>query len=314
MIEQLPQGGQHEQMIPRQRHNEEQIREGIEQARTEERVIDHRTARLIAEQLYGPDSPLQRLAATGEVCLDQDDVSSEGSFCVLTELASLTGAVPDKHAWLEALAGYALTREESPQPVRGWRAQTDDPVSPERTDCTPQIFVASSADMHAGQHVGLWIDADQEPEALEAEIRLMLDQSRHPEASAWEIFDFTGFASTNAFGLVDGHEHSTLERISRVAQGVAEHGPAFAAYVGFAGTDRESCEQFERRYYGRWNSLADYARHVADELEWYSYLALVPGWMRDYVTLDYDKLAAHLTQDLTIVDGSDGRIYIFMNC
>jgi hypothetical protein len=289
---------------------EAEISRGISDAEREQRIIDHRIARLIAEQLHGPDTPLHALALTGEVrpdTQDQDDAIQQDG--VLGEVVGLVAVFPDKQAWLETMAQYVLARDDDPGPVRGWRRLTSDPEQEAQATGSPKIYVI---DQLAGHSSGVWIEADQDPQDLQAAIDAFAEQSVAPETVAWEIFDYTGFGDLAVFRLIaDRGLDATLEAISRVALGVAEHGQPFAAYVKTFGVGQEECDQFERRFLGRWPSLRAYAEHIADDLDWQSDLDALPKPVRDYAALNLEKLTTHVGEHVLVAGSPDGGVYLF---
>ncbi len=302
-----------EQDAERQRHLEAEISRGIEDAEREQRVIDHRTARRIAEQVHGPDSPLHIFAHTGEVRPNPDDEdNADQQDGVLTELVGLVPTFPDKQAWLEAAAQYALSREDNPGPVRGWQQLTADPELEASAESTPKIYVISVIDQQELRQLGAWIGADQDPEDLQATIDSLADRSVEPGTVVWDIFDHQGFGGVDVFGLIDdGDPEARLATISRVALGIAEHSQPFASYVSTFGADQEECAQFERRYLGRWPSLRAYVEHIADDLGWQADLDALPEPLRDYAVLNYEKLEQHISEHVTLLGSPDGGVYVF---
>jgi antirestriction protein len=176
--------------------------------------------------------------------------------------------------------------------------------SPERRRLSPRIYVASLADYNAGELLGAWIDAAQEPEALHADIDAMLAQSDEEVAEDWAIHDYEGFGP---FRL---HEYETMEVVSAVAKGIAEHGTAFAAYVDWAGTSEEALRAFGDCYLGQWPSLDDYARELADDFGWEEALRKLPEDMQHYVAIDYEGVARLAETMMNIVEYDDA-IYVF---
>jgi len=169
---------------------------------------------------------------------------------------------------------------------------------------TPRIYVASLSDYNAGRLLGEWIDAAQDPEELHAAVQVMLAQSREEVAEEWAIHDYEGFG-----GFTVG-EYESMETVSVVALGIAEHGPAFAAYVSWAGTGEDALSGFEDCYLGHWGNLNAYARDVVDDFGWNVALAELPEDMRPHVDFDYDGFARFLETSMNIVE-SGGGIYVF---
>src|SRR5439155_5846786 len=81
-----------------------------------------------------------------------------------------------------------------------------------------RIYVASLADYNAGRLHGAWINAVQEPERIQAEIATMLERSHEPLAEEWAIHDYEGFTGIRL------SEYESIERISQIANGIAEYG------------------------------------------------------------------------------------------
>jgi antirestriction protein len=122
------------------------------------------------------------------------------------------------------------------------------------TNTTPRIYVASLADYNAGRLLGLWIDADQEAEAIDEEIRAMLATSPEFIAEEWAIHDHEGFGSWSP------REFESIETVATVARLIGEHGKVFAELLNHFGGDlKEAKSYMEDGYRGEYESLADYA-------------------------------------------------------
>jgi antirestriction protein len=173
----------------------------------------------------------------------------------------------------------------------------------------PRIYVASLSDYNNGWLHGEWIDADQAPGALLEAISEMLARSRTPGAEEWAVHDYEGF------GQVALSEYESIETISRLAQGIAEHGEAFAAWASVAGTAEEELERFEDSYLGEWESLADYAESFIDDLGLDQQLErVVPASLAPYVSVDYEALGRDLELggDIISVDKREGSgVFLF---
>jgi antirestriction protein len=168
----------------------------------------------------------------------------------------------------------------------------------------PRIYVASLADYNQGELRGAWLDADQDPDELRAEIAAMLARSPEPVAEDWAIHDYEGF------GNFQISEYESLAVVSAVALGIAECGPAFAAYAAAFGTDEQTLRAFDDIYLGRWPSLDAYAHHMADEFGWEAALRQLPADMQPFVQLDYQQVANFIDSAMTVVEGG-GEIYVF---
>ena len=167
-----------------------------------------------------------------------------------------------------------------------------------------RIYVASLSDYNDGRLHGRWIDADQEPEAIAASIDDMLHDSPLAGAEEWAIHDYEGF------GVFQLSEYEDLSTVSRIANGIGEHGPAFAHWANVVGTeDDEALDDFGDHYLGAWESLEDYARDLLEDLGVDSE-QIGPAWLRPYVRIDYEQLAADLSTDLEIAEDASG-VHLF---
>jgi len=171
----------------------------------------------------------------------------------------------------------------------------------------PWIYVASLSDYNAGILHGSWIDADQEPEELQAEVNEMLARSPSGHAEEFAVHDF------ELFGDYHVDEYDSLNWISTIASGITEHGPAFAAWAARCDRDGESLERFEDAYRGDWPSIEEYAESLLDDLGCLHELDdAVPEVLRAYVDVDIAGFARDLELggDITSVDHASG-VWIF---
>ena len=97
---------------PQRPSDEDLIRRGIDQARVQERPIDHAKARVIAAKLHGGQtSALCALATSGAIV--------EGLEYELTALWFSPDVGPAIEPWVEALTDYIAARQDR-QPVARW--------------------------------------------------------------------------------------------------------------------------------------------------------------------------------------------------
>ena len=175
----------------------------------------------------------------------------------------------------------------------------------ERLDDGPRIYVASLADYNADYLHGRRIEAAQEPDALHESVQQMLVSSRMPLAEEWAIHDFEGFGE---FRL---HEYESMETVSRLALGIAEHGQAFVALASLVGTEASELERFEDCFLGQFESMEDFARGLAEDLGWEEELDRLADSFRSYVSIDYDMLGRDLETELSTAEAEDGGVYVF---
>lgn len=172
----------------------------------------------------------------------------------------------------------------------------------------PRVY---AADLSSEQHDipgGQWIDADQDADDLSAEIAAALHRSPVTDAEAWAVQATDGFAGLDLYGLSD------TALISQLAQGVTDHGAAYAVYVAMTGTeDRDLLDRFEDFYVGTYDSPEAWAREVGEDLEWDTHLdRVVDPQLRPYLKIDYAQFARDARAGWDVMRGIDGKTHIFM--
>ncbi len=189
----------------------------------------------------------------------------------------------------------------------------DNPENEPEPRYQPRIYVICLASHDRGIRHGMWIDANQEAEDLEADIAAMLDSSpvasNLPWHKAWTI------EATDQFGGLHMYGHTEAHRISQLAKGVAAFGPAYAAYVEIVGTrDTDMLDRFEDFYIGSYASPEAWAKESAEDLAWPSQLDdLIPDpLLRRFVIIDYGKMAEESAESWDLVEGSDGKTHVFL--
>ena len=113
-------------------------------------------------------------------------------------------------------------------------------------------------------------------------------------------------------------EWSSMETVSLVAQGIAEHGPAYAAWVEYVGDmagELLDDERFQDAYLGTWDSLGEYVQDVLSETGFYEQLdealKIIPEELRRHVQVDVDGIAEEWEQGLHVTEATGGRVYVF---
>jgi antirestriction protein len=168
---------------------------------------------------------------------------------------------------------------------------------------TPRIYVACLAAYNNGILHGEWIDADQSADEIHEAVRRMLVASPQPGAEEWAIHDFEGF------GELRLGEYESLERIADIAVGIAEHGPAFTAWLSYD-SDRDPVDMsaFEDAYRGEWDSLRAYAEDYAESTGMYDAAEKLGS---PYVVVDIDMLTRDLDIELYTVESGHHSVYVF---
>jgi len=187
----------------------------------------------------------------------------------------------------------------------------DDQTNPEEErKAQPRIYVASLADYNEGRLYGAWIDAAQDEEELERCVKEMLARSPSPGAEEWAIHDYEGF------GLLRLDEFESLAAVAKVASGIAEHGPAFAAWAAHVGADSEAIDEFEDACMGEWESAVAFAEEMLDDMGHIEEIMRgVPAHLAAYVQIDYEGFVRDLVRngELATLEKPDGGIYVFRN-
>ena len=105
----------------------------------------------------------------------------------------------------------------------------------------------------------------------------------HPAAEEWAIHDYEGF------GALRLDEFESLAAVAKIARGIAEHGPAFAAWAAHVGTDSEALDDFEEAYMGEWESEAAFAEEMLNDMgQLEEIMRAVPEHLAPYVQIDYE--------------------------
>lgn len=168
----------------------------------------------------------------------------------------------------------------------------------------PRIYVASLSDYTAGRLLGRWIDADQPAEAIHAEIRAMLAESKEPPAEEWAIHDH------EHFGGYEPREYESIDTLAEVARLIGEHGGVFGGLVNYFGGDVDEARRYmEDGYRGGWKSLTDYVEEFIDDV-YGGEMKNLPDIVRFHI--DYEGIAHdfELSGDIFTIE-SRGLLHVF---
>lgn len=165
---------------------------------------------------------------------------------------------------------------------------------------TPRIYVACLAAYNNGHLHGAWIDADQDEEAIFAEIHTMLLRSPVPDAEEYAIHDYEGF------GGVELREYSAINTVVRVAAFLAEHGTLGGAVLAyFSGDLDEASRALTHGYMGQFESLADYVQELTEET------TSIPEPLRYYI--DWAAMArdVEMNGDVFTIETAHDAVHVF---
>ncbi len=174
----------------------------------------------------------------------------------------------------------------------------------------PRIYVTSLSDYNAGRLHGSWIDASLDAEDIQAAINRILVTSPEAHAEEWAIHDYEGF------GMARLDEYESLETIVRLAHGIEQHGPAFAAWASTVDVhDADALNGFEDAFLGTWDSLKDYAEELLDDLGLNAELEeAIPELLQGYISIDVEGFARDMELGgmITAIENPEGSgVWIF---
>ena len=140
-----------------------------------------------------------------------------------------------------------------------------------------RVYVACLAAYNNGRLHGSWIEADQDVDAIRAEINKMLAASPMPMAEEWAIHDYEGLDGTQI------EEFASVECIASLAAFAAEHGELGGELLQhFDGNIDDATAAFEH-YAGEHKSLADFAQDLTEQT------SEIPQNLENYI--NYEAIA-----------------------
>lgn len=191
----------------------------------------------------------------------------------------------------------------------------EQPDSPEEVEpqLHPRIWVGSLLDYNAGILHGDWIDATQADDAIREQVTSILAASpttaeTGEPAEEWGIFDH------DDFGGYQVQEYDWLEDVARIARGIRDYGPAFAAWADLHDGNQDMLNQFEEAYLGEYDSPEAWAETVMEDLGIQERLEQeLHGDIARYVRIDTGAWVqdAWLSGYIAIVHKPGGGVWIF---
>lgn len=149
------------------------------------------------------------------------------------------------------------------------------------SELKPSIYVACLAAYNNGYLHGKWLDANQDADALYAEIKNILSSSPIADSEKFAIHDYEDF------GEISIDEYTSIETVSSLATFVVEHGELGAAVLAHADGDiDEASRLLDGCYHGEYESEEDFAISFAENT------MTIPDYLSYYI--DYEKMARDL--------------------
>ena len=170
----------------------------------------------------------------------------------------------------------------------------------DQTTDTPRIYAACLAAYNNGHLHGRWIDAAQDPDAIQAEISAMLSASPIPDAEEWAIHDYEGYEGARL------EEYSGIETAHALALFIVEHGELGAKLLAHFGGDLDEAEAAFENHAGQHADLAAFAEYLTEETG-----PPIPDSITPYV--DYRAMGRDLELggDIFTVELGFGELHVF---
>ncbi|MFF0493957.1 antirestriction protein ArdA [Nocardia sp. NPDC004068] len=179
----------------------------------------------------------------------------------------------------------------------------------------PRIYVTAGLPLRAELTKGTWLAMARDPGVVRAELFAVLGEPLDHGIDRFYIWDDQDFGdfdvTTGAIGLEDVH---SLELLSQVARGIAQHGPAFAAWASRYEDEPAQFDRFAAAYKGRYENIADYARQMVTPLNLEDRLSgALPSGLDEFVRIDYEAMGRQMAHDtdLVIIPAADGGVWVF---
>ena len=176
-------------------------------------------------------------------------------------------------------------------------------TTPPTTAMTPRVWIGCLSCYNEGRLIGEWFDA-----ATANEVTLADVHGAHSRAVSlrW-VFDHENIPVRGELDPLAAAEWG------RVYTEVGpEHWPALCAwvesgdYVAEGTGDLPSISDFEERYQGHWDTFAEYAENLADDID---LLADVPEEIARY--FDWQAWSRDLAFDYSTYDDPEGGVFVF---
>lgn len=141
---------------------------------------------------------------------------------------------------------------------------------------TPQIYVACLASYNNGILYGEWLDATQDSDTIQAQIKQLLAKSPMPNAEEFAIHSHSGF------GSIGVEEYESIQEIQEKALFILEHGELGAEVLNcYRDEGLEYATKILEKYYiGEYENELDYATKLFNEIY------LIPKHVQFYI--DYE--------------------------
>ena len=178
-------------------------------------------------------------------------------------------------------------------------------ITPPATDTTPRAWIGCLACYNAGRLIGDWFDAATADEVTTYDVHGAHSRAdSHDELWCFdhenipvrgELAPLTAAVWGKCLAEVDDHLRPAL--CAWVESG---------DYIAEGNTDLPSISDFEERYQGHWDTFAEYAEQLADDI---GLLDGVPEEIARY--FDWSAWTRDLAMDYSVYDDPEGGVFVF---
>ena len=162
------------------------------------------------------------------------------------------------------------------------------------------IYVADLAAYNNGKLYGVWIDATQDLDDIQAQINQMLAESPEGFAEEYAIHDYEGFGGYSV------GEYEGIELVHEIARFIEEHSDVGGEFLNhFSGDIDEAKKAMEDNYCGCHPALADYARELTEQT------SEIPENLAFYI--DYERMARDMAMsgDIYTIETAHDEVHVF---
>lgn len=162
-----------------------------------------------------------------------------------------------------------------------------------------RIYVVCLAAYNNGYLHGRWINAEQDADAIRAEIAQMLKASPIPDAEEFAIHDYEGF---EGYGL---SEYEGIDRVADLAAFIGAHSAVAGRLLDHYGGDLDEARAaIEEHYCGCYSSAQEFAEELTEQS------GPIPENLRYYI--DYAAMARDLViNDVLPIETGFEDVHIF---
>lgn len=176
-----------------------------------------------------------------------------------------------------------------------------------------RIYAASLSDYNAGVLHGEWIavtDEDTMHEAIQAMLEASPTAKKYGDvAEEWAIHDYEGFGDYKLSEFTD------LETIVNLKDGYEQHGAAFLAWAAHDPNNNTDPRDFEERFHGEYESLADYVQDYWEQCGGWKEEDNPNMWWHPSRYVDWDAMGRDLEMggDVFTIESENGKVFVFDN-